>query len=66
MATNANGVVDMARDGNGRSIIPEPRNDENLIIVQLHKAVAKFHNRIVDYARSRASVPSGCSRPPAG
>ena len=41
----------MARDGNGKAIIPEPRNDENLIIVQLHKAVAKFHNRIVDYAR---------------
>ena len=48
---NANGVEDMARDGNGKAIIPEPRNDENLIIVQLHKAVAKFHNRIVDYAR---------------
>ena len=50
---NANGVEDMPRDGNGRAIIPEPRNDENLIIVQLHKAVAKFHNRIVDYARAQ-------------
>ena len=50
---NVNGVEDMARDGNGRAIIPEPRNDENLIIVQLHKAVAKFHNRIVDYARAQ-------------
>jgi Animal haem peroxidase len=49
---NANGVDDMARDGN-RAIIPEPRNDENLIIVQLHKGVAKFHNRIVDYARAQ-------------
>ena len=35
----------MPRDGNGRAIIPEARNDENLIIVQFHKAVAKFHNR---------------------
>ena len=51
MTTNVNGVEDMPRDGN-RAIIPEPRNDENLIIVQLHKAVAKFHNQIVDYARS--------------
>ena len=50
---NANGVEDMARDGNGRAIIPEARNDENLIIVQLHKAVAQFHNRIVDYARAQ-------------
>ena len=50
---NVNGVEDMPRDGNGRAIIPEARNDENLIIVQLHKAVAKFHNRIVDYARAQ-------------
>jgi Animal haem peroxidase len=50
------GVEDMARDGS-RAIIPEPRNDENLIIVQLHKAVAKFHNRIVDYARSQGIRP---------
>jgi Animal haem peroxidase len=50
---NVNSVEDMPRDSNGRAIIPEPRNDENLIIVQLHKGVAKFHNRVVDYARSQ-------------
>jgi hypothetical protein len=49
---NVNNVLDMPRDGN-RAIIPEARNDENLIILQLHKAVAQFHNRIVDYARSQ-------------
>jgi hypothetical protein len=49
---NVNGVEDVPRDGN-RAIIPEPRNDENLIIVQLHKAVGMFHNRIVDYARAQ-------------
>ena len=53
VTANVNGVEDMPRDSNGRAIIPEPRNDENLIIVQLHKAVAKFHNRIVDYARAQ-------------
>jgi hypothetical protein len=56
VTTNVNGVEDMARDGN-RAIIPEPRNDENLIIVQLHKGVAQFHNRIVDYARSQGIRP---------
>jgi Animal haem peroxidase len=50
---NVNGVEDMARNGGGKAIIPEARNDENLIILQLHKAVAKFHNKIVDYARSQ-------------
>jgi hypothetical protein len=53
---NVNGVEDMARDGN-RAIIPEPRNDENLIIVQLHKAFAKFHNQVVDYLRSQGLRP---------
>ena len=53
LTPNVNGVLDVPRDSNGRAIIPEPRNDENLIIVQLHKAVAQFHNRIVDYARAQ-------------
>ena len=53
VATNTNGVEDVPRDSSGRATIPEARNDENLIIVQLHKAVAKFHNRIVDHARAQ-------------
>jgi Animal haem peroxidase len=53
LATNVNGVLDVRRDGNGRAIIPDRRNDENLIIVQLHKAVAQFHNRLVEDARAQ-------------
>jgi hypothetical protein len=49
---NVNGVLDVPRASDGRAIIPEPRNDENLIVVQLHKAFVQFHNRIVDYSRS--------------
>ena len=60
VASNVNGVEDLPRRGDGTAIIPERRNDENLIIVQLHKAVAKFHNRVVDDLRAqgvpRASV----------
>ena len=47
----------MRRDGDGRAIIPDRRNDENLIISQFHKAVAQFHNRIVDYARAQGIRP---------
>jgi hypothetical protein len=50
---NINTVLDVPRDGAGRAIIPDPRNDENLIIVQFHKAVIQFHNKLVDYARSK-------------
>ena len=49
---NVNGVEDVPRDGTGKALIPEPRNDENLIIVQFHKAVIQFHNKLVDHARS--------------
>ena len=63
---NIHGVMDVPRDGEGRAVIPEARNDENLIIVQLHKAMARFHNRIVDHARAQGIRRSGCSRPRAG
>ena len=49
---NVNGVEDVPRDGTGKALIPEPRNDENLIIVQFHKAVIQFHNKLVDHTRS--------------
>jgi Animal haem peroxidase len=57
LAPNVNGVLDLPRDGNGRAVMPDRRNDENLIIIQFHKAVAQFHNRIVDYARAQGIRP---------
>jgi hypothetical protein len=54
---NVNGVADVPRDSGGHALIPERRNDENLIIVQLHKAVAQFHNRLVDHVRSQGVRP---------
>jgi hypothetical protein len=54
---NGNGVLDVRRDSNGRAIIPDRRNDENLIIIQFHKAVAQFHNKIVDAARAQGIRP---------
>ena len=44
----------------GTAMIADPRNDQTEIILQLHVAMQKFHNRLVDYMRSmgvpRASV----------
>ncbi len=31
-----------------KAIIPDPRNDENLAVAQLHLAFIRFHNRVVD------------------
>jgi Animal haem peroxidase len=53
LKTNGNNVLDVPRDDQGKAIIGDRRNDENLIIVQFHKAVIQFHNKIVDYARSQ-------------
>ncbi|GIE83140.1 myeloperoxidase [Actinoplanes philippinensis] len=44
---NANGVDDLPRRDDGSAIIGDARNDENLIVAQLHLAFAKFHNRVL-------------------
>jgi hypothetical protein len=36
----------------------DPRNDQHLIIVQLHVAFCKFHNRMVDHVRERGTLPT--------
>ena len=38
-------------DGTNTAIIPDPRNDENLIIAGLQCAFILFHNRAVEWAR---------------
>jgi hypothetical protein len=38
-----------------RALIPDKRNDENLIVAQTHLAMTHFHNRVVD--RLPASTP---------
>ena len=39
---------DLPRNSEGRAIIADPRNDENLIISQLHGLFIRFHNRVVE------------------
>lgn len=52
---------DLPRIGTGnarqkrRALIPDKRNDENLIVAQTHLAMIHFHNRVVD--RLPASTP---------
>ncbi len=50
---------DLPRDGNNTAIIPDPRNDEHMIIAGLHAAFLLFHNKAVDLVRSRnPSLPN--------
>ena len=60
---------DLPRIGTGgvvkkrTALIPDPRNDENLIVAQTHLAMIRFHNRVVDKLpgvdAGRAEVPAG-------
>jgi Animal haem peroxidase len=44
----AEGVEDLPRLDDGTALIGDPRNDENLILSQLHLLFLKFHNRCLD------------------
>jgi hypothetical protein len=35
-------------DGKRTALVPDPRNDENLIVAQTHVAMIRFHNAVVD------------------
>jgi hypothetical protein len=53
-------AYDVPRETDGTAKIADPRNDQTLIILQLHVAMQMFHNKLVDYMRKigvpRASV----------
>ena len=51
LALSADGT-DLARTDMGIALIGDPRNDENMLLAQLHLAMIKFHNAIVDGLRS--------------
>lgn len=39
---------DLSRTAHGTALIGDPRNDENRIISQMHLAMLRFHNHVVD------------------
>jgi hypothetical protein len=43
---NPAGAFDLQRNGAGRALIGDPRNDENAIVSQLQGLVLRFHNRM--------------------
>lgn len=51
---------DLQRNAQGRAIIGDPRNDENILISQLHLLFIKFHNKV--YETEFADMPHGRAR----
>lgn len=44
---------DLPRNRQATALLGDPRNDENIIVSQLHVAMLKFHNAVVDHVRAR-------------
>ncbi len=47
---------DLPRNQQGRALTGDPRNDENLIVSQLHLAFIKFHDRVVDLVAEKKKL----------
>ena len=52
-AVSRNGAprFDLPRDPNNTAILGDSRNDEHVILAQLHTAFLRFHNAVVDHLR---------------
>ncbi len=46
---------DVPRNRQGTAILGDPRNDENVIVSQLHLAMLKFHNAMVDHVTAQGT-----------
>jgi hypothetical protein len=48
---------DLPRNSQNVALLGDPRNDENLIVSQLHLAFVKFHNAIIDKLKAGDTPP---------
>ena len=52
-------IADLPRNAQERALIADGRNDEHLILAQLHLLFLRFHNRVVDHLREHHSGLAG-------
>jgi hypothetical protein len=55
-ARNGAPKFDLPRNSQGTALIGDPRNDENMIVSQLHLAMLKFHNAVVDFVQASTGL----------
>jgi hypothetical protein len=58
LSATASGEPDMPRNTEDIAIIGDPRNDENVIVSQLHVAFARLHNKFVDQVTAEGVLPA--------
>ena len=54
------GLLDLPRNSQGRALIGDPRNDENVLVSQVHLTLLRFHNAVVKRLRE---FPAAAPRP---
>ena len=54
---------DVPRTATNTAIIGDPRNNENLIVSQVHHAMLRLHNTVVDMLVLGGSRATSSSRP---
>jgi Animal haem peroxidase len=47
---------DVPRNSQMVALIADPRNDENLIVSQLHLAFLRFHNKVIDHVKNNTGL----------
>ena len=55
-AGTGTGRNDLQRNGAGRAIIGDPRNDENIFVAQVQTAFIRFHNKCVDWLHTHEKL----------
>lgn len=53
---NVEGEEDLPRTSQGIAIIGDPRNDENIIVSQLHLVFVRLHNKMADSVEADSSI----------
>lgn len=59
LKSGTNRPVDLPRDGGKRALIPEQRNDENLLVAQFHLLLLRAHNAIAFKLAENGNTDSG-------
>jgi hypothetical protein len=54
---DAGDEADLPRNSEGIALIGDPRNDVHIFVSQLHVAMLRLHNCVVDHLRRRAATP---------
>lgn len=53
----SDGRFDFFREKNGDALVSDCRNDQHLIIAQMHLVWVRFHNALIDYLRDIKKIP---------